>query len=89
LIRKVTDLFIDFNNAATHLYYTDTGTTGETMTATHLLYVGGEPLISKTMCQKDNSLFIGNIKLLRPNAGSLSVGEVLLKDIFKNNASVV
>lgn len=47
------------------LDYTDTGTTGETIDPTELLYLGGESIVAETITQKDNTLFLGNIKLNR------------------------
>lgn len=43
--------------------YTDTNTTGETIDPTALLYIGGENIVAGTMAAKDNTLFLGNIKL--------------------------
>ena len=43
--------------------YTDTNTTGESLDSTALLYIGGENIIAGTMTSKDNTLFLGNIKL--------------------------
>lgn len=48
----------------------DNNTLGSTVDPTSLLYVGGEPLVPQTITQKDNTLFLGNIKLLRLPAGS-------------------
>lgn len=41
--------------------YVDTGTTGSTIDPTQLLYIGGTPIISNCMTQKDRTLFFGNI----------------------------
>lgn len=43
--------------------YNDDGTTGETIDPTELLYVGGENITAETITQKDNTLFLGNLKL--------------------------
>ena len=39
---------------------------GSTIDPTELLYMGGENIIAGTMCTKDNTLFLGNIKLTNP-----------------------
>lgn len=44
------------------LEYTDTGTIGDSIDPTELLYVGGESIIAQTISHKDNTLFLGNIK---------------------------
>ena len=40
----------------------DTNNNQETIDASSLLFMGGEELIPKTLTQKDNTLFIGNVK---------------------------
>jgi len=41
--------------------FTDTGTVGDSLDPTELLYKGGEVISAKTMSQKDGTLFMGNI----------------------------
>ena len=43
--------------------YIDNGTQGEIIDPTSLLYVGGEDIVFSTFTQKDNTMFVGNIKL--------------------------
>lgn len=43
----------------------DTGTTGNSVDDTELLYLGGESIVASTMTHKDNTLFLGNIELKR------------------------
>nr|DAI06245.1 MAG TPA: stabilization protein [Crassvirales sp.] len=50
--------------------YTDTGLSGDSVDPTELLYVGGEDVIVGTMTQKDNTLFLGNIKKNRKDLNS-------------------
>lgn len=45
--------------------YTDNGSSGDSIDPTELLYVGGEEAVFGTMAQKDNTLFLGNIKIKR------------------------
>lgn len=66
---------IDNSNAISSIEYIDNGTLGETIDPTQLLYIGGEDIIAGTITQKDNTLFLGNIKLNRPS----------LTDAIKNN----
>lgn len=42
--------------------YTDDGEGGQTVDATTLFYLGGEEIVVGTMSQKDNTLFLGDIK---------------------------
>lgn len=60
----------------------DNGTTGNTIDPTELLYLGGEPIIPKSITYKDNTLFLGNITLKRK---SFTEKEV---DYVRNNSSV-
>lgn len=45
--------------------FDDSGTTGETIDPTELLYLGGEDITVETLAQKDNTLFLGNLHLNR------------------------
>lgn len=54
---------IQYNNTIPSIEYIDNGTLGETIDPTQLLYIGGEDIIAGTITQKDNTLFLGNIKL--------------------------
>lgn len=49
------------------IIYVDTGLSGDTIDPTELLYVGGEEVVFGTMSQKDNTLFLGDIKIKRKN----------------------
>lgn len=57
--------------------YIDTGRTGSSIDPSQMLYIGGEDIIAGTLAQKDNTLFLGNITVNRP--------ELLdIKDSIKN-----
>lgn len=45
--------------------YTDNGSSGDSVDPTELLYIGGEEVVFGTMAQKDNTLFLGDIKTKR------------------------
>jgi hypothetical protein len=45
--------------------YTDSGTSGDSIDPTELLYIGGEEVVFGTMAQKDNTLFLGDIQMKR------------------------
>lgn len=68
-VKRVTDIAVK----NTDVTYTDTNTTGETVAPTDLLYVGGESLIVGSINQKDNTLFLGNIKINRPTLSTINV----------------
>lgn len=55
----------DLKTSDSVIRYTDNNTTGSSVDSTLLLYIGGEEIIPYTMSQKDNTLFLGNIKLKR------------------------
>lgn len=63
--------------------YVDTGTIGENIDPTQMLYIGGESIIAKTMSSKDNTLFLGNIELLKP-AISEEIKETITSNIRNN-----
>ena len=43
----------------------DDGQKGDTVDPTELLYIGGESIIASTMTQKDNTLFLGDLKMAK------------------------
>lgn len=62
-VKIVSDISTTGNNPT--IFY-DNGTTGSIVDPTKILYVGGEPVSFNTLNQKDNTLFLGGIQLLRP-----------------------
>lgn len=67
------------NNQIPSITYIDNGTLGETIDPNQLLYIGGEDIIAGTITQKDNTLFLGNIKL-----NNIAIPEEI-KTLIKNN----
>lgn len=63
--KRVVDISIDNFIEGNTITYIDTGSTGETIDSTRLLYVGGESIIPKTIAQKDGTLFLGNYQIVR------------------------
>lgn len=55
----------DFSTKS-EINYTDTNTTGYIIDPTELFYIGGESIVAGTISQKDNTLFLGDIKINRP-----------------------
>lgn len=62
-VKRLADLGIPKSGK---LYYLDNNLTGDTIDATELLYKGGEDIVAGTMTNKDQVLFLGNIKINRP-----------------------
>lgn len=82
IVKVVTDLTIDSNAVS----FTDDGMIGYNIDPTRLLYIGGESIIANTITSKDNTLFLGNIKLNR-----LSIPSELktsLKGAYKNRVNI-
>lgn len=52
--------------AAESLSITDNGTIGDDIDPQELLYVGGESITAETIEQKDGTLFLGNVTIIRP-----------------------
>ena len=63
ICKRVQDISIkNVDSLETVVSYTDTGTNGDSIDPTELLYKGGEFVQAKTLVQKDNTLFLGNLK---------------------------
>ena len=69
--KRVQDIEITGDKAT----FIDTGLQGDTIDPTELLYLGGEEISVETMEQKDGTLFLGNVKVTRPQ---LTIKEKLL-----------
>ena len=65
LVKRIQDL--EIKETTESLTYIDNGTSGETVDPTELLYKGGEEIVAKTIEQKDETLFLGNISVTRPS----------------------
>ena len=77
LVKKVIDIAIPKLDITDKEYnpieFVDPGTIGEIVESTHLLYIGGDPIIPKTFSQKDNTLFLGNYSLKNNILGTLEI----------------
>ena len=67
----------------TSISYIDNGTTGSIIDPTELLYLGGESIIASTLTNKDNTLFLGNLSLIRKD-----VYDGSFEKTVKDNTSV-
>lgn len=56
---------IKYTGETSSLLFIDNGTQGDIVDPTELLYLGGEEIISGTLTHKDNTLFLGNIRIKR------------------------
>ena len=70
IVKRVQDLSLA-DISEDKLSYTDTGMSGDSVDPTELLYKGGETISAETIEQKNNTLFLGNLKITRPNINSL------------------
>lgn len=58
-VKVVRDIKIEDDST---ISFVDTNREGYTIEPTELFYIGGELLVAETLTQKDNTLFVGNIK---------------------------
>ena len=65
-VKRVVDIATDTDD----ITYIDTGTVGDIIDPTELLYIGGDEVVFNTMAQKDNTLFLGNINIKRKTLNS-------------------
>ena len=68
----------DYVISGTSITVNDNGVFGRTIEPASLYFIGGEEMSASTLAQKDNTLFLGNIKLKKPtlkdyNGGAPSV----------------
>ena len=74
---SIKDIKADANDIK-KITYVDAGNVGDTIDPTELLYKGGESIVCGTIEQKDNTLFLGNLKITR---SSISDG---IKSVIQN-----
>ena len=67
-VKRVAD--IEIYSGANKLTYIDNGLSGDSVDPTQLLYIGGEEISVESMTHKDNTLFLGGIKIKRQNIPS-------------------
>lgn len=67
----------------------DTGVYGETLDAEALLFIGGQYIVAETLADKDNTLFLGNLKNVVPNIGNIEtfIHNIPLKDLHNHVGS--
>lgn len=75
-VKKVVDLSLPVDE--TELYFIDTGSSGEYIAPTDLLYKGGEVLSASTLTSKDGTLFLGDLDIINNSTISQDI-----KDVFK------
>ena len=68
----------DSSPAKYQAVFLDTGTVGDTIDPTELLYKGGESIVCGTIEQKDNTLFMGDIKIKREHLSDTIQNEVAI-----------
>ncbi len=65
ICKRVQDIDIKGHQSSDVISYIDTGTNGDSIDPMELLYKGGENITAKTIEQKDDTLFLGNILIKR------------------------
>ena len=70
IVKRIQDIQIEglTDNKASYL---DTGLSGDSVDPTELLFKGGEEISAETIEQKNGTLFLGNLKITRPNVKTL------------------
>lgn len=67
-VKRVAD--IPLYEDTTDITFIDTGTIGDAVDPSLLLYIGGEEIIAQTMAAKDGTLFFGDIEIKRKDINS-------------------
>lgn len=68
IVKRVQDIYIREleDSDKKEVSFIDTGLVGDSIDPTELLFKGGESVIASTIEQKDNTLFLGSLKMERP-----------------------
>lgn len=79
-VKRIQDISLKDVAEGGSVSYIDVGTAGNTVDPMELLYKGGEIISVETLEQKDNTLFLGNIKITKPRIEDTE-GDTLYKSI--------
>lgn len=82
--KRIQDIALD-SIQGNKVSYIDTGTNGDTIDPTSLLYIGGEEIVANSICTKDGTLFLGNIEIKRPSITTIKNFEYNIKESAKRN----
>lgn len=80
--------YASYGAATEGLTYIDNGQSGDTITPTQLLYIGGEDIIAGTITAKDGTMFLGNVSINRMAASSVITGTDFASKIAKGRRTV-
>ena len=76
-VKRIADIEID-GITDSSITIVDDGQKGDNVDPAELLYIGGESIVASTMTQKDNTLFLGDLKMAR-----LSVDDDVKEEVAK------
>lgn len=62
----------------------DNGIVGWSLDAEALLFIGGQYIIAGTIADKDNTLFLGNLRSVVTNIGTITVDDTEIKELVKD-----
>lgn len=86
-LKQLNDISIDAN---TNTYtFTDTGSIGTILDSAFLYYIGGEYLIPQAIAQKDNTLFLGNIKATSSTTPQINIDSTNIKTVSAYRDSAI
>jgi hypothetical protein len=75
----------DIEVSNTTVTFIDNGLQGDIVDPTELLYIGGEEITAKTMEQKDGTLFLGNVSLVKPSLKTVQDTILSLNNVTKSS----
>lgn len=66
--KRIQDIALE---GASTVSYVDNGISGDDIDPASLLYIGGEEIVAQSICAKDGTLFLGNLKIKRPSISTI------------------
>lgn len=85
---ELSSIFNDLDNTDKKAIIIDTGTTGEVIDSTKLLYVGGREIIPQCIESKDNTLFLGNIQLNEDDSKIVEILNNIKAESIQKNVEI-
>lgn len=81
-VKRVADIELT-GVSGTSVSVVDDGQKGEVIDPSELLYIGGESIIASTITQKDNTLFLGDLKMVK-----LAIDNKVKEELASNSVDI-
>ena len=91
IVKRIQDIYLNdlpaLGDSDRKVSFLDTGVSGNSVDPAEMLYKGGEVVSAETIEQKDNTLFLGNLKIIRKDVRSI-LGTISHSPVYPSNRQI-